>query len=65
MLLELFEIDQIRSIWERYVVVQDDWFHASNVWAAKNLFMADDPEQFVKEQLRKARKLHMAGQLSY
>lgn len=60
-LLELFDLDVIRKVWDRYVVIQDDWFHESNIWAAKNLFKASDPEKFVKEQCRKSRKIHMSG----
>lgn len=65
LLLDLYDLDKIIQVWQRYVVVQDDWFHASNIWAAKNLFKAANPGQFVRAELRKAHRLHMAGQSGY
>jgi hypothetical protein len=65
LLLDLYDVNKIREVWQRYAVVQDDWFHASNVWAAKNIFKAANPEQFVKAQLRKSHRMHIAGQLGY
>lgn len=61
LILELFDIEVVRKIWDRYVVIQDDWFHESNLWTARNIFNAEDPEKFIKDQLRISRKLHMGG----
>jgi len=61
LLLKLYDIEAIRKVWDRYVVIQDDWFHPSNVWAARHIFKAQDPEKFVKDQLRKSRKIHNSG----
>ena len=61
LLLEVFDLEDIRKVWDRHVVIQDDWFHNSNIWAAKHIFNADDPEKIVKKQLKKSRKIHWSG----
>jgi hypothetical protein len=55
-LLKIYSLDQIKDVWEKYVVIQDDWHHASNVWAAQHIFKVSDPEKFVRQQARKFRK---------
>ena len=52
MLLELFDEPKLFSVWQKEAVVQDKWYHESNVWAAKNIFNAPDPEKFVRENYR-------------
>ena len=63
LLLQVFDIDEIKRVWERYAVLEDKFFHASNVWAARNFFHASDPEKFVRQQYRKSRRLFMDGHL--
>src|SRR5882672_9421605 len=44
MLLDLYNVNFIKEIWERYVVIQDNFFHGANVWAAQHLFNQPRPE---------------------
>ncbi len=64
-LLHIFNLDQIKAVWQEHVVIQDDWFHDANLWAAKHIFNAQEPEKFVKLHYRKFHKLHMEGKLSF
>jgi hypothetical protein len=58
-LLKIYSLDQIKDVWEKYVVIQDDWHHASNVWAAQHIFKVADPEKFVRQQARRSHKLRL------
>lgn len=63
LLLQLFDLSKIMQVWQRYAVLEDKWYHSSNVWAAQHLFKQPDPERFVREQYRKSRKQHLEGSL--
>ena len=63
MLLDLYSLNFIKEIWEQYVVIQDNFFHGANVWAAKHLFNQERPEDFVKRKYRKASLLNRLGKL--
>jgi hypothetical protein len=65
LLLQVFDLNQILQVWKQYAVPQDKWFHSSNVWAAEHLFKQSNPERFVKQQLRKSRKLHLQGSVAH
>lgn len=64
LLLDLFDINQIKRVWERYAVLEDGMFHASNVWVAKNIFKVAEPEKYVRQEFRKSRRRYVQG-LSY
>jgi len=63
MLLDLYSLNFIKEVWERYVVIQDNFFHGANVWAAEHLFNQERPEEFVKRKYRKASLLNRLGKL--
>ena len=63
LLLQLFKLSEIKKVWERYAILEDKWFHDSNLWAARNLFKASDPEKFVREHYRKSSRLYLNGKL--
>jgi len=56
LLLEIYSREEILSVWREDAIIQDKWFHESNVWAAKNIFHAEDPEKFVRANYREARR---------
>ena len=63
MLLELYDLNLIRKVWEQDVVIQDPFFHGVNVWVAENLFNQKEPEKYVKRKYKKASLLNRLGKL--
>lgn len=63
MLPQLFSIAEIKKVWQQYVVIQDDWYHGANIWAAQYIFKESDPEGFVKAEYQRAKKLNDKDEL--
>src|SRR5258706_7851472 len=47
-LLDIYDLKEIREVWEKYVVIQAEWHRAANIWVAEKIFKAQNAERFVK-----------------
>ena len=60
-LLKIYSLDQIKDIWDKYIVIQKLHDH-SNLWAAENIFKSQHPNRYVREhRLRSLRRRASAG----
>jgi hypothetical protein len=60
-LLKIYSLQQIKDVWDKYVVIQKLHDH-SNLWAAENLFQSRNPYRYVREhRLRSLRKRESYG----
>lgn len=54
LLLDLYDNDQIASVWRDYIVIQAGHHKAANIWAAIHFFKSSEPERLIQREFYKS-----------